>query len=350
MAIVASAQITLVNLSDARSLQALISSSQPMVQIYDVDTNSFIPNWALMPPTLTPSMYVSGSQADIIQEALLVEWYKDGVLITEDTSNHQIGSGYKLTIGENVLEYQDFVTYTLIVTYYDTKTGLTITDSENIEFAKVRNGTEGESSQTAYLLFPDGTVFKNDKPTDKKRLEVRYFDGIYEQFNNLTVKWFYADPNVEIGDPNYDADAGKGWSKISHTNDANGSYTNYTTKIMSVSRNGVDGTETFRALVKSGNKPFYSALGTLVDIFDPHQVVIEGDSVFKNGVGTLQLKARVFLDSEEIEDLSGYSFIWTAYNSDGEEIDTFMRTSQEITISSSDVPPKGYLACDIYQI
>lgn len=350
MAIVAVSQITLVDLTDVRSLQVFISSNRPTFQLYDVDNNTYIPNWNTMPLVLTPSLYVSGETDDKIGEALTVEWFKNNVPIDESTDNHFIGSGYSLTVNSNMMELDPFVSYTIRVTYYDDTTGVTIEDTETIQFTKIDSGASGENAQVAYLLTPDGTVFKNDKQTDRKRLEVKYFNGPYEENTGLIIKWFYADPTVEVGDPNYDPDGGTGWSKISSTNDRNGSYTNYNTKILSVSRNGVDGTETFKAMVSHQGKPFYSALGTIVDIFDPHQVVIEGDNVFKNGQGTLKLKARVFLDSEEVLDLTDYTFLWTAYNSDGVEVSTFNKTTQEIEVLVSEVPVKGYLACDVFKI
>lgn len=356
-AIVATGQLTLVDLSDTRSIQAFIASSQPFVQIYDKDSATYVPNWKLTPPTLTPSMYVSGSTADIIDSALSVEWYKDNVLITDTTPNHSIVNN-RLTINENILSSANFVNYRVMVSYEDNSTGLIISDSDSVEFSKLINGssgsdgtdgTNGDNAQLAYLLYPDGTVFKNDALHVMKRLEVKYFDGIYEQTTNLNVKWFYADPTVTTSSPNYDPDGGVGWSRISQTNNGNGSYHNYTTKILSVARNGVDGTETFKAMVQHGSKPFYSAIGTLVDIFDPHQVVIEGDTTFKNGVGILQLAARVFLNGEELEDFTGYSFLWTAYSSDGTVVSTFNKNTQFVSVSVDEVPDQGYLACDIFK-
>lgn len=347
MAIVAVSQITLVDLSDAKSIQVHIASNQPQVQIYDEVAGTYTPNWAVSGLQLTPSAFLTGTTADIIGNMVSIEWYKDGILITSATPNHSLGANGKLTVNGNVLENSDFVRYEVKVVYQDQGTGLALNGNDIIEFAKIKNGTTGENAQLVYQLFPDGTVFKNAKPGETKRIQAVYLDGGTEVTNNLVYKWFYADPEIVEGSPNYDPDGGEGWALISNTNNHNNDYTGYGSRLLFVKANGVDSSESFKVVVRHGTKAKVSSVGTLIDVTDPHQVVIEGDNIFKNGAGELKLKARVFLDGEEITDLTGYTFNWKAYDEEG-ALSSWTGNTQSVIVDRASVTEKGYFTCDVY--
>jgi hypothetical protein len=80
--IVASGQITLVDLNDAKSLSSYINSNQPRIQINNPDTGVLNPNWTSTAVVLTPELYVTGSVSNIIAEAKSVTWYENDVVIT----------------------------------------------------------------------------------------------------------------------------------------------------------------------------------------------------------------------------------------------------------------------------
>lgn len=83
-----------------------------------------------------------------------------------------------------------------------------------------------------------------------------------------------------------------------------------------------------------------------------HLIVISVESsagdVFKNGVGTSELTARVFLSGSEVdEDASLYSYSWTKHDKDGNRDMSFARSGKTITVASSDVDSKATFFVDI---
>ncbi|MCS2956879.1 hypothetical protein NXX53_06260 [Bacteroides salyersiae] len=61
---VARGQVTIIDQNDAVSIQAFIGSNQPLTQVYNKDTNTYVPSWTATPYlVLTPSLFVSGKGA-----------------------------------------------------------------------------------------------------------------------------------------------------------------------------------------------------------------------------------------------------------------------------------------------
>ncbi|PFY28495.1 hypothetical protein COL54_34660, partial [Bacillus toyonensis] len=94
MGVIASGQITLIDLNDAKSLTGYIGSNQAKVQIFNPNGNTYTPNWATNNMILTPSLFVSGTATDIIGQAKSITWYEQGnnTPIANDT-NYSIGTG-----------------------------------------------------------------------------------------------------------------------------------------------------------------------------------------------------------------------------------------------------------------
>ena len=344
---VATSQVTLVDFSDAKSLQLFVETNHPSIQIYNTSTSSYNPDWQNNHLIMTLSAYASNSNVDVASELINVVWKKDGTVLTAD-ANHEFLPNGSLKVKGNVLAGAQFTRYEVSAEYMDGT--VAISDSVMVEFAKIEiSTTDQEISPVsfAYMVHPDGTVFRNPLPTDTKRIQVVYMEGENLITSNLTYKWFYADPNVVSGDPNYDAEGGDGWSLISETNNMNGSYLGYTSNNLTVKAKGIDGSETFKVSVRLGSKNPIISITTLVDITDPHQIIIEGDSVFKNGNGTLNLRARVLLNGTEITDLAAYTFLWRAYSSDGTLVPSWSANTQMISVNHNDVPEKGYFTCDV---
>ncbi len=70
--------------------------------------------------------------------------------------------------------------------------------------------------------------------------------------------------------------------------------------------------------------------------------------VFKNGVGTTTLSARVFLTGTEVDgDGDLYSYSWTKHDKDGVRDMAFARAGKSIAVASSDVDTKATFFVDI---
>jgi hypothetical protein len=150
MAIVASGQISLVDLNDSKQLQLYISSSQPKTQIYNPDNTSYTPNWTTSKPVLTPQLFIAGTATDIIAQAKSITWNVDGTDITVSNANYTLAStGVKtLTINTNTLSSANTTLIKCTVVYTDPSTGFDVTTVADFEFAKVTNGTKGNTGAT----------------------------------------------------------------------------------------------------------------------------------------------------------------------------------------------------------
>lgn len=346
MALVAKGQITLVDLADGRSVQAFIETFTPQIQIYSPETQKFDPDWSVLNPVLIPSVYMTGTTNNLINRAT-VKWFKNGVEISSNDSNYIINPNTKtLTIKKNDMENEPYVDYSVEVTIKDTQTGIDMVSKSKINFAKVESGS-GENAQNAFLTFPDGSVFKNASPGETKQIVLEYYDGGRKIIQNLDIKWFYQEPSVKEGDPNYHEDGGEGWSLISDTNNKNNGIRGYTGMNLTVSNHAVEGTESFKAVVQYGTKDKVTPIGTMIDITDPHQVIIEGNLAVRPEIQSTILFARTFLNGEAVTDLSDYKFSWYIYGADGELSKAWTQNSQSVEIEREDVPETGHIIVEV---
>lgn len=169
MAIVASGQLTLVDLNDSKQLIMFISSSQPRQVIYSPSGNTYNPNYASTNNTLTPQLFISGTSGDISGQATATRWYvQDGsnttprlILSTGQDATDYTLSGVTLVIKTNVLSAKTSMTYICEMDYTDTGTGFSITAKAEYEIVKVSNGSNGVNSITGILSNDSHTI-----PTD----------------------------------------------------------------------------------------------------------------------------------------------------------------------------------------
>jgi hypothetical protein len=170
MAIVASGQMTLVDMNDSKQLMAYIGSSRPKTVIYDPNANSYTPNYSTANQVLTPQLFIAGQSTDIASSAKSIKWYVQTgssgtpTLITSGSGGYTIASsGAKaLTIASNVLASNSAMTYICELVYTDTDTGFDIVTKSEIELVKVNNGQKGADGYTPvkgtdYFDGEDGT-------------------------------------------------------------------------------------------------------------------------------------------------------------------------------------------------
>lgn len=174
---VARGQVTIIDQNDAVSIQAFISSNQPLTQVYNKDSNVFAPNWASSSHLiLTPSLFTSGKgTVDQITSAGnattltsgvkngTAKWYKNGTTITNGQDNCSIGAAsakYALTISANHMSINSpQVRYTFEAIYIDSN-GLEIPFRAEIQFTQHLNAG---ATICAVAYAPLGVVFKNDE-------------------------------------------------------------------------------------------------------------------------------------------------------------------------------------------
>lgn len=202
-------QVTIIDQTDAVSLQAFIGSSQPLTQVFNKDTNTFIPSWVSSPYlVLTPSLFVSGKGAEdqissVGNSATLTpgiksgsaKWYKNGVAITTGQDSCTIGAvsaNYALTIKANHMAVAaPQVRYAFEAVYIDGN-GLEIAFRAEIQFTQ---HLSAGAMIAAVAYAPDGVVFKNDEVATL-RAHCDLWRGATIDTTNVTYAWGIKDSSV----------------------------------------------------------------------------------------------------------------------------------------------------------
>jgi hypothetical protein len=216
--------------------------------------------------------------------------------------------------------------------------GTTLVDSQVIPV--VSDGAKGADAIYAYVWNPDGNTVKNGSGTVTCHID------LYNGATPVTAsafKWYIQDPTATTTSGG-DADGGAGWRLLNST--YNAGVTNYTTDTITVPASAVAGTESFKC-VATYNSVKYSGVTTVVDLSDPIIVRIDGANIFKNGEGSVTLRATVLQAGAEIDSAgTTYTYTWSLYNSSNVK-QTFSKTGKSITVSATEVDGIGNLVCEI---
>ena len=158
MAIIATGQKTIIDLSDGKSLSAYLGSNLPRTQIYDGNVDSYSPDWTINNLEITPVVYANQSRINITDSALSIAWKK------REGANNEVDiatSSKTLTVNTNVLgsatNTSGLISYIAYVTYVDPDTNLPINATADITFALVKTGQNAKS-----VWISGDQVFKYD--------------------------------------------------------------------------------------------------------------------------------------------------------------------------------------------
>lgn len=203
MAIVASGQITLIDLNDSKQLVSYIGASQAKTVIYNPNNGVYTPNYANTNQVLTPQLFVAGTNQDLASQAKSTKWYYQtnsaGTLveITESGGGYTLGTGSvkTLTISSNVLASAVTMTYICEMVFTDPDTGFDVITKADIELVKVTNGqkgTDGQDGRNAIMA-----VLTNDShviPTDESGENGNYIGAnttivVYEGATDVSSSW-----------------------------------------------------------------------------------------------------------------------------------------------------------------
>lgn len=206
---VARGQITIIDQSDAVSLQAFIGSSQPLTQVFNKDTSAYIPSWAATPNlVLTPSLFVSGKgatdqitsvgNASTLTPGLKsgsAKWYKNGAAITTGQDSCTIAAAsakYALTIKANHMTVSaPQVRYAFEAIYIDSN-GLEVSFRAEVQFTQ---HLSAGATITAVAYAPDGVVFKNDE-VSTLRAHCDMWRGATIDSTDVAYAWGIKDSSV----------------------------------------------------------------------------------------------------------------------------------------------------------
>jgi hypothetical protein len=195
MAIVASGQMTLVDMNDNKQLVSYIGSSQQRQVIFNPNNNTYSPNYSSANQVLTPQLFIAGNSTDIISSAKSVRWFyqtnSTGSLteITASGSGYTLGTGAvkTLTISSNVLASNTSMTYIVEIVYTDTDTGFDVLTKAEIELVKITNGSDGADAinALAVVLSNEAHVIPSDSAGGSQNYSnsgttIRLYEGASE--------------------------------------------------------------------------------------------------------------------------------------------------------------------------
>ena len=351
MAIVSTGQITIVDYNDALTLRAFIGCNMQKTQMYNPDNATYAPDWTKTNLILKPTLFKLGSSSDIASTAEVTscEWYDISggteVKLANDT-NYAISTTkpISLTIKSNVMAGKSGKDYMCKMTYKDTVSGLSLVVQSDISLSSVTNGS-GIADAICWL--PLGNVFKNDS-VGYLQAQCDLWRGSFVDNTNVSYQWYAQDPSATT-----DTGGGVGWFKVTNKT---GIITGVTTNTLTIYPDAVAGNQVFKCIIKdtdatsSTNGQSFMDTCTIADQSDPIQCTIQssGGTIFKNGVGSTTLTARLFRAGTEIDlDGSVHTYKWYKYNQTGVLVTNFggtnisFKTGKTLALTQADVDVKA---------
>jgi hypothetical protein len=207
----------------------------------------------------------------------------------------------------------------------------------------VTDGSDGNNGTDAFYLnvwTPEGDTIRNSEGTLKARADL--YKGAGVQTSSVTYKWYIQDPSATTSSGG-DSDGGNGWRLLNST--YNAGVTGYTSAEITVPSTAIAGVEGFQCVATYGGKKYKNVV-ILKDFQDPISVNILGANIFKNGEGSVTLKAQLIRAGQEIS-TSGYTFAWSIYNTNGTLVKNLAGTGDTVTVSASDINGIGNVVCDV---
>lgn len=354
---IATGQFTIIDYNDALTLTGFISSNHPKTQVYNPDNGGYAPDWTSTNLVLTPSLYKLGTTTDIITDSAVtsVQWYSVSggteTLVSAD-ANH-VYSGTKnqiLTLKTNELAGLPAKDWVCKITYHDATTNLDLIHKMSISFNRVVNGG-GIADAVAYC--PNGNIFKNGAVASLTA-KCDLWRGSVIDSTLVTYQWYQQDASVVT-----DQGGGIGWRKLT---DLANNYTGCTSNTITIYNVAVVNYAVFKCMIKDTDSAsntynqYFLDTVSFVDQSDTLQISITstGGDVFKNGVGSTTLTAKVYQAGAEIDSAgTKYTYKWFNYDKDGVLNANFggtginYKTGKTLSVGDADVTVKGTFVVEI---
>jgi hypothetical protein len=323
-------QITIVDLHDARQIQAYLNASLGSAQQYNPDTGIFSPNYTASSThnVVTASIYETGNSTNRIGAAQSVTWTINGTEYTAGTTkNGFTAAADKLTISVNITSGNYFnIVYKAKVP--DSITGQLIDVMANMTITK---------SQSAGALFsvviqPNaGQIFDQNHTADLT-CTAKCFRGGTEDKSGTQFTWHKLVNGAWV-----DVDTGR----------ASGA-------TLTVKAADVLNFQTYRVTAVDSGNTAYDFI-TFEDKTDPYQIELfcPTGSTIKNTQGDTRIYARVWqnntmIESEETESTAQkFTYTWSKYNSAGTKDTTWSKTGNSITVTASEITGKATFICEL---
>lgn len=198
------AQITIVDLNDAKQLVSYISSKLQRQTIFNPNSNVYLPNYSIESQVLTPQLFIAGKNEDIANKAIAARWYyqenSNGspVPITGNTDTYELSDTMPttLTIKRNIFEGVTSMNYIVELDYIDedTSSALVTSAKSMIELTKITNGTDGkdgENVNTMILSNETHTISTNSDGSGGSYTNAATEVSVYNGNRDDTKNWSF---------------------------------------------------------------------------------------------------------------------------------------------------------------
>lgn len=326
--------ITIYDYNDAISLFSYIDTNHSRTQIYNPDTNGFIPDWNKDNLELSVSLYNTGESIEQIlsPNVLDIKWYLDDKnnLIQNDNNFKIHGEKKeKLTVSNNILEDKGEVIFICSILYYDSKNQIELEEECVIKFSKIINGS---GLTYAVMKTPNGNIFKDREiKTLTAKCSLYKNDILIE--DNLKYKWFYDNNKIQTRLTKEE------WIEIDES--THSGITGFNTDTLLLSCDSIYGYQKFKCEITDetdGKK--YSDFAIFIKNEEFIYVVVTSSAgtVFKNDLGNTTLTARLFKKGQEL-DINGkdYIYMWEKYDVDEIKDENFHKSGKSIRVDTEDV-------------
>ena len=180
MKTVNTSQISFMDTSDNRKLEAYIASNLPTVQVYDPNDNpaTYTPDWTSTNLTLTADIFIDSTTE--VTNGAVITWYIKG-------QDESIGEGRILTVNTNITSETKIVTYICKAEYQG------LFAQSQIVFTRVDNGTTGAegpmgAEAKVVKLNADNQIIKIDKDGNVTPSIITITPSL-QGFTNEAFKW-----------------------------------------------------------------------------------------------------------------------------------------------------------------
>ncbi len=188
MPIIATGQISIVDLSDGKSLSCYITSNLPKTQILDPNPGGAVnPDWSGTPKlTLTPVVFANQTALALNATGLSITWKrKEGAGSEAALATGEAVSGGILTVSANKLTgvTSGLLTYLCYVTYTDPETNIPVNVVADITFSQIQTAL---NAKTAWISGEQ--LFKYDASSNVTPQQITLTANVA---NVSITKWQY---------------------------------------------------------------------------------------------------------------------------------------------------------------
>lgn len=338
MATTAKAQITIVDLNDAKSVQVFFTGSQGFTQGYNPDTHVYSPAYTSANNVITPKVYETGDSNDHLARCKNVKYIINGTAYTASNSNasYVVGANGTLTIKANLEANLNVI---FEADYVD---GDNITSKIGGAFTLIRNESSGALFQVV-LTCPKGNIFDKSVSGDLMVNAQANRGGVADD-SNVSYAWLAFDIKTST------------WKAVA-SGRANG-------KTLIVKPDDVLNFQTFKCVATDAGgtdrAASAEALVTFEDKTDPYTVELycpTGDKIV-NGTGSTTIYARVWQGNKKVEDEQTadasrqFVYKWIKLDKNGaaqnwDGTTSNIKTGNPITVLAKEVNTKTTIFCEV---